>query len=1004
MRTIIAAALAALCCAGCAQDLETEVIFDGISQDRWDTARNRERTEAEFTLNELSAETDPACLRWRFSPSNVSFSDIFHRVPIERPFSLIRLRIRNAGEPLNLAAKVCDDGGSEWTVPPQPLPTGDWTWVELPLEQWQVASWSKDPDGKLDFPLRYFTVIAFDVQKGKQYDLRIARVEALRPTPPVADIESFTIPARLRAGERYSASMAFRLDKPCMTDDVRLALVVDTTQDVKAEPETPLALSQVQPGQLVQVQFPLDIPRYAFGGKHSVKLTLGEAHIRYNGQPADQEVTSVDIQERQTGHTVAEVKPHQGTPMVHINGKPHNGMAWATYRPTIEVFTDFTRAGVNLFTFSATPTEAGYGLSKTTWVAPDKYDYSQLDERVLMLLQANPDAYFFPRLYVHAPEWWSKEHPDDIVQLDDGTGKHVPFIHAGNKPAPSWASEAWRQATIEGLRRLIAHIEASPYSDRVVGYHIASGTTEEWMMWGANENEWVDYSPVNVARFRDWLRGKHKTDDQLKAAWGQPDASLATAEIPSKAQRQASELGALRDPAKEQAVIDFYLYNSDLVADTINTLAHAVKGFTRGEKLVGVFYGYILQLCGEQRQQNAGHLALGKVLDCPDVDFLTSPTSYAFRQVGGEGTCHYMSLLDSVKLHGKIWFNEDDVRTSITEGQIGSWGKPETVAEDILQQEKELAHAITTGSANWWFDVGGIRFDAPELMSRIGGLVDTATEAVDLDRGTVDEVALLVDESSLCYLKTAHALGAQLLISQLPALSRIGAPVGHYLVSDVGRIADRKVFLIPTSFAPTAEDRAAIDALKRDGHVLVFLGYPGLYRDGKLDEPAMESFTGLKLKLATSPLSLRVKLAGGHTLTEGLADTEYGVGETDPYCYADDPAATVLGTLPDGKPGLVARDFGDWTAIYSSAPMLPIGLMRNIAQAAGVHLYIDTPDVVWASGDLLAVCVKDPGKREVRLPAPATVKDLYSGETLGENADHFDADFADRATRLFSVK
>ena len=126
-------------------------------------------------------------------------------------------------------------------------------------------------------------------------------------------------------------------------------------------------------------------------------------------------------------------------------------MAWATYGPTAEVFRDFTQAGVTLYTFSGTPTEAGYGLSKTVWTAPDQFDYSEFDRRVLMLLGVNPDAYFFPRLYLHAPKWWSERHPDDVVLTDPGDGKPRPFIHSGGKPAPSWASEAWRRDTVAAL-------------------------------------------------------------------------------------------------------------------------------------------------------------------------------------------------------------------------------------------------------------------------------------------------------------------------------------------------------------------------------------------------------------------------------------------------------------------------------------------------------------------------------------------------------------------------
>ena len=38
----------------------------------------------------------------------------------------------------------------------------------------------------------------------------------------------------------------------------------------------------------------------------------------------------------------------------------------------------------------------------------------------MMLLKENPDAYFFPRLYLHAPKWWSEQHPDDIVLFQVG--------------------------------------------------------------------------------------------------------------------------------------------------------------------------------------------------------------------------------------------------------------------------------------------------------------------------------------------------------------------------------------------------------------------------------------------------------------------------------------------------------------------------------------------------------------------------------------------------------
>jgi hypothetical protein len=441
------------------------------------------------------------------------------------------------------------------------------------------------------------------------------------------------------------------------------------------------------------------------------------------------------------------------------------------------------------------------------------------------------------------------------------------------------------------------------------------------------------------------------------------------------------------------------------VADTINHFAKAVKDLTRREKIVGVFYGYLLQLCGEQRQQNAGHLALGRVLASQDVDFLTSPTSYAFRQLGGEGTAHFMSLFDSVKLHGKLWFNENDVRTSLSGGQVGEWGRTATLEGDLLQQDKELALALVHGAAQWWFDVGGNKYNHPRLMGRIGELVKAATTAQSLDRSAVDEVALVVDESSLCHLRVGDPLGNWLLVGQLPALQRIGAPVGHYLASDLPQLQRHKVFLCMTSFAPTAEDRRAVDTLKRDGHVWVFFGTPGLYRDGQLDEAAMRDFTGINLRLAKEPTPLRVSLRAGHAITEGLAGGAYGVEhQTSPTCYADDPDATLLGTLSGGRAGLVLKQHPGWTALYSAAPLMPTPLLRRIAELGRVHFYTPPGDVVWTTKDLVSVSVHQAGPRTITLPRPATVTDLYSGVRLGDNRRSFQADFGERTTRVFMLK
>ncbi|MFA6546472.1 MAG: hypothetical protein WCS99_18795, partial [Limisphaerales bacterium] len=411
--------------------LETETLFDGATPSDWSTARDDERLKREFSLSELVAADGPAALQWRFVSRGIGFNDIFLVKPIARRFDAIRVRVKNEGEPFDLAVKVRDAGGAEWTAGRIPLVRGgDWRWIEFPREQWQAASWSRDANGKLDFPLDHFALIAFGVRPGVEYHLKVERIEIVRPDRPVATIHEFDLPANLRAGQSFTARLGFNLDKPCQEEGASLAFHRGGEVVLRLPLLLTTPLSKIVPGQRVQLdRLELRVPEYVFGGKMSVALELGEARVRRDGRGADEALRTVTIQQRKTAETIAQVKNHNGTPTLFINGAPHNGMAWATYRPTSEVFGDFTRAGLDLFTFCGTPTEAGYGLSKTVWVAPGQFDYAEFDQRVMMLLQANPRAYFFPRLYLHAPKWWSETHPDDIVLMDPGDGKPVPFLH-----------------------------------------------------------------------------------------------------------------------------------------------------------------------------------------------------------------------------------------------------------------------------------------------------------------------------------------------------------------------------------------------------------------------------------------------------------------------------------------------------------------------------------------------------------------------------------------------
>jgi hypothetical protein len=991
------------CSPSFAQELRTEVLWPGHPASAFDLARDEARLRKEMTAWSLDDAKDPErgeVTRWAFTMRpGFGFDDIFWRHEIERPFETLSLWVRNAGAPFTLSLKVADKGNAEYTPKPVALP-GDGTWrrVDWPWQDFALASWSKDADGAFDWPAPYLAVIAFDVKPEVNYEVFLGEMSVQRPKPPQVIVSGVSLPERAEAGAVVPLRMTVQAQQALPADAVA---TVRLLRNGAVMAEQPVSAAKPPPewpvGTNVELATDLRIPRYAWGGPHEVQLRVGFADVVYQDRK-DGVIGTVKINQRTPRPVVAKVKMHNGAPTLFIDGKPNSAMVYMTYQPNSKYYRQFGEHGVHIYSFPSTCSRHTWqGFARQAWLAPgDHFDLSQLDQQILKILEADPQAYIFPRVYVNSPDWWDKLHPDQLVLYDDGEGEPKLFHETENKPCPSWASGIWRQDTAYALRMYIDHIRHAPYADRVIGYHIASGTTEEWMYWGANEGKYCDYSQPTVEAFHRWLRARYKTDAALQQAWGQPGVTLAAAAIPRYQKRIATEHGAFRDPVSARDVIDFQLFLSDLTAETINYFAHVVKQETNREALFGAFYGYVLQLF-EQRQQNAGHLAPRTVWKCPDVDFLTSPTSYAFRSLAG-GFSHFMSLTDSVKLHGKMWFDENDIRTWLTGGRTGEWGKQDTYEGSLAMQQREFANVICNSCGHWWFDMGGGWYDDPRILKDIGQMKVVADETVAWKREPVSQIAFVVDPQSLAYLRSHNGVTDWFLLRQLPQLGRCGAPFGYYDLGDLADMPPQRLYIFANAWAPTEQQRALIDQrVKRDGATALWLYAPGLVRGAKLDEQSMLDLTGIRLRFSEQPAPLKAALAEGST---------YGTDQAfAPVVWADDPDAEVLGTLAGSdRAGLVVKRMDGWTSVFSAAPVLPAGLLRKLAREAGVHIYVDSDDTVYANQSLLALFVDQGGPRTIHLPEPATVEDLFTGKVVAEGTTEFQVDTPGETTRLWRLK
>ena len=470
------------------------------------------------------------------------------------------------------------------------------------------------------------------------------------------------------------------------------------------------------------------------------------------------------------------VKSIDGTPRLYINGAAADTFAYITYITENNRYADFAAAGYRLFSvpvfFGKNRLNENSGLDVFTdgIFDGDEPSFSIIDEDIARILNACPDAYILPRVNVSLSRRWELEHPDELCsQKKDGRAGRASF-----------ASEIWLGEVRRELAIFIEHVMSAEYSEHIVGFQIAGGNTEEWLPLDDNG-----------------ISGRRAMDRFVR--------SLAKSHIRYREGDEHDEY--------------FYRFYSELVADTICLLAGDVKGLTDRRLVVGTFYGYTL----ECPYQTMGHHSLWQVLDCEDVDFICSPISYSeVRRLGRDHP--YMLPVDSVRLHGKLYFSENDTRTHLSRPINDTphytapiWYGPDK-SGSIEAIKLHAARALVRGHSAWWFDMWGGWFDDEDYMSLISKLKALADANKRLPTSTTAEVAVFVDEWVLAAVSDPE-ISTRVCFNIREALGKMGAPYDIYLVDDLSYAIDEYDYRAAIILEPlrSVYTMTARDILEREG-------------------------------------------------------------------------------------------------------------------------------------------------------------------------------------------
>lgn len=883
--------------------------------------------------------------------------------------------------------------------------TGEWQRIEFRLDEYHVARWSKDENDSLDLPLKNVVLVAHGLKAGEDYCLEFDDLEISRPGRERIRLLKLAAPSTADAGADIPLQFTLAADEPLAGD---YALFVEVCHNGKpclnrcVHP--PVPTGQWKVGQAVEMPaVTMHVPLFSFGGRYEARARLGWTDLV--GDQGKETLMTINVAPRRPQPIPkAEIRTHGGVPTLFINGKPNAAMTYMTYnRQETKYFRDFKNAGVDLATFSATSDHSYYGLAPDTWLAPDVFDYGPFDHRITSILEANPDAYLFPRIYISAPAWWCEKYPTEVAKPADTLTK--PGAHFSGKPFATPASEKWREDTAMALRKFIEHVRSSPYADRVIGYHIASLHTEEWFyhnFWGNPPSYWGYTEPDRTAFVR-FLKTKYATVEALRKAWNNPTADFDSATVPAKEERLATDLGFFRDPARSRRVIDFYLYYNDIIAETIEYFARVVKEATNRESLYGVFYGYLFELSGSPE---GGHLGIARLLRSPDIDFFTAPSSYGFRALG-TGCSAFMSVTEGVKSHGKFWFNENDYRTHLVPQKKATFDSIDLkdLTESLSVQKRELAHTICLGTGMWWFDMGGGWYDTPDFMKAIAEMNAVGERSIHFDRSSVAEIAVVVDEDSMCYREPRGALARLLLNDQRNQLHRVGAPFDFVFLNDLEALRTYKLYIFLNTFRMDERQRAAVNkVVKRHGKTALWVYAPGFIGD-TLSNDGISSLTGIPVGRSDESLPLKVKITEfGDDLTKGTAQgTGWGSdAKVSPVFFCDDPSAKALGAI-DGlaKTGLAVKRSPEWTSVYCAAPNIPAWLLRSIARTAGVHIYNDADDPLYVSRSFLAIHTNVAGERALRFPQPTSLFEVFEQKQIARDAREVKLDLPAKHTAFY---
>ncbi len=630
-------------------------------------------------------------------------------------------------------------------------------------------------------------------------------------------------------------------------------------------------------------------------------------------------------------------------------------------------------------------------ITNSWWTGDDQYDFSKIDARINGALSVDKNVGIILYFYTTPPAWWGKKYPEELAMLSNGKKMmdHLAKV--------SFASEKYRQDAARAMTALLNHVKNAPYSDRIAGYVICEGVTAEWIWWDVFDyKNLADYSAPAKREFARYM-AKH--------------APQLDPEIPTVSERKKQEIGMFLNPETNRRSLLYTRFKSEMIAESIENLVVKARKIIGEDKLIGIYYGYIVTAGNMGNLINGSHGELKRIIDMKEVDFFLCPAAYDARNMGD---CAEDGMpFAAMRAAGKMPVVEDDLRTHLM-GIPQQYFQTPTSWLTTQIVRRSLGRTLSRNQMAE-FNVFMNALNSTAVQSDLLTFRKTAKFVVDENVKARPEIAVVYSTRGLDYVAKnsdyylvynweytgkdkpeflphqSRSLTGDLLAFQRTELAKIGAPVDYLLAEDLGRVADRpyKLWIFLNQFDTTPEFDAALKKIQSRKNTCLFMYAPGIFRNDKIDFANMERITGIKLQKKSGSGLARVAFKDTRS-----AETRYlrhlGMGSNDilPLLF-EAVSGRVLANYSDGKAAVAVGQAGKSKTVFCGVPKLSSEFLRGVAADAGVWIFSESDDVMFANEAFVTIHAADRGKKTLHFPKLVDVVDIYSGKILARGVKKY---------------